>query len=73
MFAMAIMDPGAGKYLLVRDRYGKKPMFYTSVRRRHLLRLGAEGAQAARYAASGQDQSRAEYGLLAPRAALDAL
>ena len=28
MFAMAIMDPGAGKYLLVRDRYGKKPMFY---------------------------------------------
>lgn len=30
MFAMVIMDPGSGKYLLVRDRYGKKPMFYTN-------------------------------------------
>jgi asparagine synthase (glutamine-hydrolysing) len=28
MFAMAIMDPRAGRYLLVRDRYGKKPLFY---------------------------------------------
>ena len=28
MFAMAIMDPTAGKYILVRDRYGKKPLFY---------------------------------------------
>jgi len=31
MFAMAIMDPTAGKYLLVRDRYGKKPLFYKQV------------------------------------------
>jgi len=29
MFAMVIMEPASGKYLLVRDRYGKKPMFYT--------------------------------------------
>jgi asparagine synthase (glutamine-hydrolysing) len=29
MFALAIMDPGAGKYFLIRDRYGKKPLFYT--------------------------------------------
>jgi asparagine synthase (glutamine-hydrolysing) len=28
MFAMAIIDPAAGKYLLIRDRYGKKPLFY---------------------------------------------
>ncbi len=28
MFALAIMDPRAGKYLLIRDRYGKKPLFY---------------------------------------------
>jgi asparagine synthase (glutamine-hydrolysing) len=28
MFAMAIMDPAANRYLLVRDRYGKKPLFY---------------------------------------------
>jgi asparagine synthase (glutamine-hydrolysing) len=28
MFAMVIVDPRAGRYLLVRDRYGKKPLFY---------------------------------------------
>jgi asparagine synthase (glutamine-hydrolysing) len=28
MFAMIIVEPDAGKYLAVRDRYGKKPMFY---------------------------------------------
>jgi asparagine synthase (glutamine-hydrolysing) len=28
MFAMMIADPAAGRYYLVRDRYGKKPLFY---------------------------------------------
>ena len=31
---MAIMDPGAGKYFLIRDRYGKKPLFYKHSGRR---------------------------------------
>jgi asparagine synthase (glutamine-hydrolysing) len=31
MFAMAIMDPAAGKYFLIRDRYGKKPLFYRQI------------------------------------------
>lgn len=28
MFAMMIADPAVGRYYLVRDRYGKKPLFY---------------------------------------------
>jgi asparagine synthase (glutamine-hydrolysing) len=28
MFAMVILDPRAGRYFLIRDRYGKKPLFY---------------------------------------------
>jgi asparagine synthase (glutamine-hydrolysing) len=28
MFAMMIAEPSAGRYLLIRDRYGKKPLFY---------------------------------------------
>jgi asparagine synthase (glutamine-hydrolysing) len=28
MFAMVIADPAAGRYYLVRDRYGKKPLYY---------------------------------------------
>jgi asparagine synthase (glutamine-hydrolysing) len=28
MFAMMIADPAAGRYYLVRDRYGKKPLYY---------------------------------------------
>jgi asparagine synthase (glutamine-hydrolysing) len=28
MFAMVIVDLGAGRYYLVRDRYGKKPLYY---------------------------------------------
>lgn len=30
MFALVIMDPTEGKYYLVRDRFGKKPLFYSS-------------------------------------------
>lgn len=28
MFALAIMDPAEDRYLLIRDRFGKKPLFY---------------------------------------------
>jgi asparagine synthase (glutamine-hydrolysing) len=30
MFAMVIADQRAGRYFLIRDRYGKKPLFYRS-------------------------------------------
>ena len=68
MFAMAIMDPGAGKYLLVRDQVRQEAdVLYKRSTAGHVFRLGAESAQAARDVAPGQDQSRSEYGLLAPR------
>jgi asparagine synthase (glutamine-hydrolysing) len=31
MFAMVLVDSGAGRYFLIRDRYGKKPLFYKTV------------------------------------------